>query len=50
VNRGRTIDNQEELMGLIEQERGDLSQVPIFPCAISLPFRDIKESEFPLGG
>jgi hypothetical protein len=48
VNRGRTRDNQEELMGLIAQERGDLSQVPFFPSTIALPFRDIKESGFPL--
>jgi hypothetical protein len=36
-------------MGLIEQEKGDLSQVPIFPSAIVFPLRDIIEIIFPLG-
>jgi hypothetical protein len=46
---GRSIYNHEELMGLIEQEKGDLSQVPIFPSAIVIPLRDIIEIIFPLG-
>ena len=49
MNRGRYIYDHKELMRFIEQERKDLSQVPVFPSAIAIPLKDIIESVIPLG-